>query len=463
MVTKAQELAKVKNNTNTQLGKVSQIVNELLSTELTSDNVKKLNVKQLRALIKYHNLHSSIRGYSKMKKPELILNIAPFLKDLNDKFEQRKAVAPAQPAPAQPAAEQPKPAPKKAPKKKATKPKEPEPEPVVPEQPKGPEKKPGLTEKAVLNNYIKPEPTIHYTFKKMAKDEQNTIISKIQLLVAENKPVNMVVKDKKVMVEEPKARKKGKGMKSANIQKFIEATYNATPDEIQGYKLDKALSTRHTKVYYNSELNKGVISERPTTDLADVITDIYAGFDLMGSFKHPRFKNSWATFDKVEKKYGSFKNWVLIGYSLGAIVAEHYKKANEFAELFLVAKPVLPHDVITRRKPLKNATEIRGNRDIVSLFKPFQEKAEREVVVDTKTMNPIKSHQQKNVFKQIDKEKELGDEQNKTGLGRKQLRKMKVRELKVFAKKLGKARKQKVLIGGKRRTELQDMIIQLSI
>ena len=48
-------------------------------------------------------------------------------------------------------------------------------------------------------------------------------------------------------------RKRGGKLAVGVIQKFIESTYKNPPAEIEGYKLDKQLSTMYTTVYWNPD------------------------------------------------------------------------------------------------------------------------------------------------------------------------------------------------------------------
>ena len=70
------------------------------------------------------------------------------------------------------------------------------------------------------------------------------------------------------------SRKRGGKLAVGMIQKFIESSYHQNPpDEINGYKLDKQLSTMYTTVYWNPETQQGIIANRPTYDLRDVLSE----------------------------------------------------------------------------------------------------------------------------------------------------------------------------------------------
>ena len=70
--------------------------------------------------------------------------------------------------------------------------------------------------------------------------------------------------------------------------------------------------------------------------------------------------------------------------------------------------PVLPSDILLKKKISPNATEIRSKLDITSLLKPWQEESKNTELIAAETINPIKEHQAKNIFPRIDPEKEIG-------------------------------------------------------
>lgn len=212
---------------------------------------------------------------------------------------------------------------------------------------------------------------------------------------------------------------KGGKVKVENLQKFIESTYkNTIPDKIDDFILDKAISTKYTKVYHNPINSKTILSERPTQDLRDVASDILMGLDLSGKLSGKidnRFKDSWRTYDAVKKKY-RLTNTIAIGYSLGATVLERYPKVNEFLEVILVSKPVSPSDIINKTQPPEKATEIRSKYDPVSILKRYQQKAEREILLEPESYNIGKEHQQKYILPRIEDES-VGDPDINIGAG----------------------------------------------
>jgi hypothetical protein len=259
---------------------------------------------------------------------------------------------------------------------------------------------------------------------------------------------------------------RGGKMSVSALKSFIEASYGDMK-EYKGYVRDDTLSTDHTKIYYNPTSKVLIATEKPTSSVRDVLSDVLAGIDLTGKFfkkVDSRFTKAYAVLTKALNKYKDRKHSILIGYSLGAIVAEKFSKDNNdpFDEVFLVSKPVLPSDIINKEKPLKNVTEIRSELDPTSLLKPLQEKADREKVIKAETYNPLKEHQVKEVLPRLDQEEELGDENILSGIGfghptEKQIRKMKVADLKKYIK-IHRKHIDGFRVTGKTKRELQDMI-----
>jgi hypothetical protein len=249
-------------------------------------------------------------------------------------------------------------------------------------------------------------------------------------------------------------KRKGGKLRIGEIRVFIESTYKYRPDNVGNYILDKDLTTKYTTVYFNPLTNHGVVSNRPTNvdkDFSDIISDVKAALNI---FKNDqRFISGWNTMDNIRNKYG-LHLFSAIGYSLGAIVLENYEHRNEFQELIYVSKPVLPVDIITDKKLDKKSVEIRSKLDATSLLKPLQDKANQEIVIDNKTINPIEEHKIKNIFPRI-------DENLVVGYGLKDLKKMKVKELKDFIKKHRKGKANEYKLTGKNKKDLIQMAISL--
>lgn len=262
------------------------------------------------------------------------------------------------------------------------------------------------------------------------------------------------------------------------LKSFIESTYDSNTNEIKGYMLDNQLSTVHTKVFYNHAKKVLIVVERPTSDKRDVLSDVIAGLDITGMlFKKidSRYKNSFNVYKKALTKYNQRENSILVGYSLGALVAEEFVRENPgvFSETLLVSKPVIPARVLSKLP--KGTTEIRSELDAVSLLKPLQKKADRELVIKAETYNPVAEHQVKNIFPRLNQEMEVGDENIISGAGiRKKLlteaemKSMTVKELKTVVIKSRKLvpkelrKNHDFKVSGKSKAEIKNMIRAIS-
>ena len=89
--------------------------------------------------------------------------------------------------------------------------------------------------------------------------------------------------------------------------------------ELEGFVLDRELSTEEHSVFHNSSKNEIVIAYRGTTSLSDVATDSHVA---MGREKHTaRYKRSEAVFEKAREKYDG--SMAVTGHSLGGGISLH--------------------------------------------------------------------------------------------------------------------------------------------
>jgi hypothetical protein len=254
---------------------------------------------------------------------------------------------------------------------------------------------------------------------------------------------------------------KGGKMKISSLKQFIEASYKYTPNELFGYTLDKQLSTQNTKVYWDDVNNRGILSEKPTNNISDILADVTIAVDFTKKLYdklHPRFRTSWATYDKVEIKY-NLENFVAIGYSLGAYILSDYKHLHKFKEAYLVALPVVPGDILNKKDLSSlNITSIKSPLDPVGLLGAFTKDTKRKVDIPALSYNPAHEHQIKKTFPRLDQDMEVGDPIIITGGNYK---KMKVSEIKGMIKKLRKGKATQYQLVGKKKSDLIAMLTEL--
>jgi len=102
-------------------------------------------------------------------------------------------------------------------------------------------------------------------------------------------------------------------------QEYVQSDLFNPMIELEGFVLDRELSTQEHSVFRNDTTKETVIAYRGTTTLSDVKTD---GHIAMGREKHTaRYKRSEAVFEKARDKYdGSI---AVSGHSLGGGISLH--------------------------------------------------------------------------------------------------------------------------------------------
>lgn len=154
---------------------------------------------------------------------------------------------------------------------------------------------------------------------------------------------------------------KGGKLKATEVKDFLNASYRKTPpDDLDGYTLDKSLSSATAKVYYNPQTNHAVVAHRGTKGKMDWTNNLaYA----VGAYTHTnRYKQGKAVQDRAEAKYGK-QNISTLGYSQGAILAR--KLGADTKEVINVNGAYLGE------RPAKNEYNIRSSTDVISgLYAP---------------------------------------------------------------------------------------------
>jgi hypothetical protein len=195
----------------------------------------------------------------------------------------------------------------------------------------------------------------------------------------------------------------------ANAQdyaKLADLAYKKHAGEINknipdGYKLDEELSTRETKVFYNPDSKKTVVSYRGT-DLKDpkrALKDIKSDFHILTGRenKDKRFKQATKDFSKIDNKYKSQGYSVdTTGHSLGGQLATHVNKQHKgkvsenlsFSRGAGVFEPF-------RKRP-KNTYDYSHKKDIISMGARMSRDegggSSRSNVSNTKVNNPLQAH-----------------------------------------------------------------------
>ena len=157
-----------------------------------------------------------------------------------------------------------------------------------------------------------------------------------------------------------------------------------------GYEYDPELSSMENKVFYDPKTKKASIAYRGSTTAKDWLGNAI----LALGFKDPEVERRVQLADKVKAKYGEIDT--IYGHSRGALVGE---KAGERtgAKVITYNKAVLPTDVFKTIRP--EQTDIRTNKDIVSLPSFFQSGGQKKTIELSKSTNIFSAHSLSNLFR----------------------------------------------------------------
>lgn len=200
---------------------------------------------------------------------------------------------------------------------------------------------------------------------------------------------------------------KGGKRTAKEIKDFLEASYQETPpDNLDGWVLDKSLSTDTAKVYYNPNSKEAVVAHRGTKGMLDWGNNLaYA----LGYYDYtPRYKKGKSVQDKAEAKYGK-SNISTLGHSQGAILS---RKLGADTKEVINVNPAWMGE-----KPYKNEYNIRSSTDIVSgLYAPISTARsylfpkytlKHDILVPSKSTTDILGEHSYNILERLG-DKEIG-------------------------------------------------------
>lgn len=193
---------------------------------------------------------------------------------------------------------------------------------------------------------------------------------------------------------------KGGKLKVKDLKNLLEGSY--TPkDKIGDFELDKSLSTKTSKVFYNPKTGQAVVAHRGTSGLTDWFNNLVYGLGGKPLYKlTPRYKEAKRVQDKAMEKYGADKIST-IGHSQGGLQAE------------LLGSPT--HETITLNKATRpfsntkaiNQYDVRTQNDIVSALNPLEKYSERDLVIPSKGRDILEEHSIE-ALNRLNQEMEIG-------------------------------------------------------
>lgn len=178
---------------------------------------------------------------------------------------------------------------------------------------------------------------------------------------------------------------KGGKLKVNTLKNLLNASYEPK-EKVDNYLMDKTLSSKTSKVYYDPKTKKAVVAHMGTSGLTDWFNNFIYGLGGKKLYKYTsRYKQAKKVQDEAGKKYGD-NNISTIGHSQGGLQAE------------LLGSPT--HEIITLNKATRpfsnvkqlNQYDVRTQKDIVSALNPLQGYSENDLVIPSKSKNILKEH-----------------------------------------------------------------------
>jgi hypothetical protein len=173
----------------------------------------------------------------------------------------------------------------------------------------------------------------------------------------------------------------GKGLNGNDLTQLLYKSYEKTPVDHENFKVDPTLSGQRVKVYHNQDTNQVVIAHRGTSDLNDWYTNLR--YSLLNDTSSKRFEHSKNIEQQARKKYGPSVNYISIGHSLGAKLAENTSDPNN--EVITYNGATTPFDVY-KQKTNDNQYNIRTDSDVVSVLKPYIKQSNPIIKLKNPTM-----------------------------------------------------------------------------
>ena len=176
----------------------------------------------------------------------------------------------------------------------------------------------------------------------------------------------------------------GGALQAEDLNNFVNASYDkkgVAPTDINGYILDKELSSGDAKVYHHPETKHTIVANRGTQgtlqDWANNLAYTMGMYDRTG-----RWKNAERIQDEAIKKYGKVD--ANVGHSQSGIITRKLNDLGKTGEVINVNPASLGE------KQRENETVVRSTLDPVSFFQPNKE--DRNVSIKARSYNPFTEH-----------------------------------------------------------------------
>ena len=196
-------------------------------------------------------------------------------------------------------------------------------------------------------------------------------------------PIEEVVKEQ---VKEGSGRKrKGGNIDNQELAQFVDAGYKTKSEaqNVDGYVLDKELSTKRDKVYYDPKTCKAVHTIAGTDKAKDWSNNLLIPLGLHTYTN--RYKNAEKIQKEANKKYGK-ENLSLVSHSQSGNIAQNLARKKLVGDENITLNPAI---IGTHNPKLK---VVKSSGDIVSAL-TFTNKKDK--VINTGSYNPLYNHSSK--------------------------------------------------------------------
>jgi hypothetical protein len=194
----------------------------------------------------------------------------------------------------------------------------------------------------------------------------------------------------------------GGSLSTKDLKDLLGASYDPKKDKVGDFYLDKEISSKTSKAYRNKKTGQVVVAHMGTQGIMDWGNNAVYALGGDKAYKQTsRFKEAERVQKKAENKYGA-KNVTTIGHSQGGKQAELLGKDTK--ETITLNKATRPFE----NKKQENQYDIRTTGDVVSALNPFQKKNKKEIVIKSKTINPLIEHST-DTLEGLDENKIIGE------------------------------------------------------
>jgi hypothetical protein len=193
---------------------------------------------------------------------------------------------------------------------------------------------------------------------------------------------------------------KGGKLKVKELHGLLHSSYDPK-DEVEGFILDKSLSSKTSKVYYNPENHQSVVAHRGTEGFSDWFNNAVYAYGGKNYYQYtPRYREAKSVQEKAQRKYGA-DNITTIGHSQGGLQAEMLGTTGK--EIITLNKATRPFSNTKSSKQF----DVRADIDIVSSLNPIQSKNGNEIIIPAKNIGRLDAHSI-DILQKLEGDREIG-------------------------------------------------------